>query len=414
MIDVLVVAYHYPPILSGGTARAASLARHLPGLGYRPHVLTTDTFGEGGDGSVYRASEWVGTYRRLFNRSAADLPDPVRSRVRTRSALSSLARLSRRCLIPDGQIGWLPAAYRAARHILNTHPVQIILTTGPPFSSHLLGLALKQTTHLPWVADFRDTWTYDPLDEVTAQSAIRLGIDRFLERTLLRYTTRVTCVTDVAAQAIKSVCPDSRVTIIPNGYSADEIAVHDQSVEQGRFRFVHTGSFSSSHPLRRPELLVRAAETLRDELDFKLVFVGHLTDEELRSIQPLIASGHAIATGAVSRDEALAWQRKADVLVVVDHPREVLASNVPGKVYEYGASGKPILAVAPRGAMSRLVSELNAGLCVSHDIGDIADAMRAFVGGCSGVYPDPARWERFERGESASKMAEVFDGILNV
>ena len=414
MIDVLIVAYHYPPIASAGTQRSVSFARYLPEFGFRPHVLTTNAFGSEGEGSVYRANEWVGIYRNLFNRAARDLPPSVRSRSRTGSGQSGLSRLSRRLLIPDGQVGWLPSAYRAARSILNTHPIRLILTTGPPFSSHLLGLSLHGTTHLPWVADFRDTWTYDPLDDHLESTTVRLGIERWMEIAILRNATHVTCVTDVAADFLKSRSGHRPVTLIPNGYEPGEVVPGSPSRAQAPVRFVHTGSFSASHPLRSPELLVRAAEKLGGEVDFEIVFVGPLTQRERAIIQPLEDAGRALVTGAVDREEALSWQRKADVLVVVDHPRDVLASNIPGKVYEYGAAGKPILAIASRGALRSLIREMGAGLCVRHDIDDIADAIRAFVRGEAGVSPDVGQWSRFERKRSVEKLARVFWGILKV
>jgi len=151
---------------------------------------------------------------------------------------------------------------------------------------------------------------------------------------------------------------------------------------------------------------------LGDEVDFELVFVGPLDENEIAMIQPLVDSGRAIVTGAVSSDEALGWQDRADVLVVVDHPRDVLASNVPGKVYEYGASGKPILAIVPPGATDRLITEMEAGICVRHDPKEIAVAITAMANGTSGLSPDKRKWQQFDRGKSAEKMARVLSEVM--
>ena len=412
MIDVLIVAYHYPPIVSGGTERATSLVRHLPALGYRPHILTTNAFGDEGHGSVYRAGEWVGWYRRLFNPAAEDLPADTRSRTRTGSSLTPLARMARSFLVPDGQVGWLPSAYRSARHILVSHPVRLVLTTGPPFSSHLLGLALHQTTQLPWIADFRDAWTYDPLDSALKTSGLRNRIESCMERVVIERAARIACVTEVAAEHLRSRSSEANVTVIPNGYAVEDVPDRMSDPDGSRFRFVHTGSFSSSHPLRSPEPLVEAARLLRSEADFELVFVGHLTEDEKKILQPLVESGHATIAGTVNRAEALVWQARADVLLVVDHPRQVMASNIPGKVYEYGASGKPILAVASPGATRQLVEDSGSGLCVGHDPADIASAMRAFIDGDADVKANPVWWEQFERKNAVRSMAELFGEVM--
>lgn len=412
MTDVLVVAYHYPPIASGGTERALSFARHLPEHGYRSHVLTTDTFGSGGDGSIYRAGELVGWYRRWFNRSLDDLPEHARSRTRTDSALSPLARLARSVLIPDAQVAWLPAAYRTARHIIQSHPVRLVLTTAPPFSAHLLGLALHRTTQLPWVADYRDSWTYDPLDPALENSRLRARIERVLERRVVRAASHVTSATGVAAAYLRDLDPATGVTVVPNGF-ADAVDAGDAAPSGKRTRFVHTGAFSASHPKRSPMPLLNAARALADDgLDFELVLAGPMTPQERDAVLPLEATGHATVHGSVTRDEALRLQRQADVLLVVDHPRSVLASNVPGKVYEYGASGKPMLAVVPRGATRDLIASSGTGLCVGHDPVEIAGAMRVFVAGESGVSGNANWWRQFERSTGVARMAAVFDRVL--
>jgi len=317
--------------------------------------------------------------------------------------LSSAVRSFRNLLIPDGQVGWLPSALRTAGRIVDTHAIKCVITTGPPFSSHLLGYALKMTRNIPWVADFRDSWTFDPLNDL---SGLRLRAERALETLVLRDATHVTCTTEVAADVFRSRS-DTEVTVLANGYSREDVPQSSTKSSSGTFRFVHTGSFSASHPLRDPKMLVDAAKDVEE--DFEVVFVGHLTDDERRTIQPLEAAGRAIVTGVVPREEAIRWQAEADVLVVVDHPREVLASNVPGKVYEYGAAGKPILAVASSGATRDLLQELGGGVCVPHDLAAIRDAMQSFVTGTDGTVPDPTAWKRYERQEAVRDLATILD-----
>ncbi|MBS10115.1 MAG: hypothetical protein CME19_00750 [Gemmatimonadetes bacterium] len=410
MIDVLIVAYHYPPIVSGGTERAVSLVEHLPERGFLPHILTTDAFGVEDAGSVYRVSEPVGWYRRLFNRTASQLPEAARSRTRTESPLSPFAALARRFTLPDAQVGWLPGAYRAARRLMTTFPIRLVVTTGPPFSSFLLGAALKQTTHVPWLADFRDSWIYDPLDDGLRGRGLRPAVEAALERYVLRHAHWVTCTTDVSGSYLRRLRRD-RVTVVPNGFTRGELS----KVETGSdrpFRFVHTGSFSASHPDRSPRLLVEAAERIDES--FEIVFVGALSEPEKNVIQPLVDAGRATVTGPVSRAEAARWQNEADVLVVVDHPRDVLASNIPGKVYEYGARGKPLLAIAPRGATSQLVEQSGGGVCTGHDVEAVERAMRSLLQGTADIQPDPEWWAPFERERAADLMADLFRGLLGL
>lgn len=410
MTDILLVAYHYPPIVSGGTQRAVSLVRNLPANGFHAHVLTTNTFGADRAYPAYRSSELVGLYRSLRNPGSDALPPSLRSRTRTGGGRSLPVRAARALMVPDGQVGWLPSAYRTARHILNTHPVNAVLTTGPPFSSHLLGLALHHSANIPWVADFRDLWTYDPLDDQLQSTAFRRALDRWLERAVCRTATHVTCASDVAAGHLSAV-GSRRVTLIPNGYEADEIPSASARSGSEPYLFVHSGSFSDSHPMRSPKVLVDAALKVRDDVHFQIVFVGSLSAGETELIRPLVEAGRARLIGPVDRTGSLEWQAKADALIVVDHPRDVLASNIPGKVYEYGATGKPILAVVPAGATDSLIRDLKGGVCVRHDAGRVANAITALVDGTAIASPDAARWEPYERSHSVTKMAEVLRSV---
>jgi len=160
--------------------------------------------------------------------------------------------------------------------------------------------------------------------------------------------------------------------------------------------------------------LVKAVEMLEDDVKFKMFFVGPLNSDEQAMIQPLVDSGRAEVTGSVSSIEARAWQDRADVLVVVDHPRDVLASNIPGKVYEYGATGKPILAIASPGATDRLLRDMDVGICVRHEPEEIASAIKTMTEDPDRFASDCAGWAQFEGRHSARKMADLFKDVLAV
>ena len=214
------VAYHFPPIRSGGVERTVKFTRYLPEFGYRPVVLTTSAFGrsEREDGAL-RAWEPLHTYRLLFNRGTGSGPAP--STARTRSPLAAPLRLlGRRLLVPDGQVTWTPAAAVKALRYLRRHEVDLICTTSPPASAHLVGWFLQRRTGLPWVADFRDSWIYDPLDPELEDRPFRRELERRLEERVVNAADSVIATTEISAEYLGRAYPGSaaKIEVITNGF----------------------------------------------------------------------------------------------------------------------------------------------------------------------------------------------------
>lgn len=415
----LLIAYHYPPI-QAGAERAVRFVKNLPSFGYEPSVLTTSTFGGETGETTVRAGEILGVYRALLNRSVRGAPE---ARTAGRGIRRTSEWVRKHLLVPDAQLGWLPhAVARGVAHI-RRHGVSLLFSTFPPASSHLVALALQRMTGLPWVADFRDCWTYDPLDE--ALTGARLLVEEELEGWAIRRADRVTVVTEVARQDFASRFPDEarKMTLIPNGFEPGAVRGAEPGGDPGRetahtvrrMRMVHTGTLSRSHPRRSPEGLFEALRNIEDPPE--LVMVGALTEGEQGMASDLVARGVVRFSGPTSREDALRGQQSADLLILVDHPRGVKASNIPSKFFEYAATGKPILALAPEGATRELLRELQAGRAVSPEapeeiqraISEYAAAWRKSGRLGSGVAPEalvPFHWENLAR-----RLATVFDEV---
>ena len=443
----LFVAYHYPPIRSGGVERTLKFTRYLREFGYRSVVLTTTAFGRPPkeDGAL-RAWEPLQTYRFLFNRGAGGQPPP--STARTRFPLAGAIRLlGRRLLVPDAQITWAPAAALKALRYLRRHPVDLICTTSPPASAHLVGLFLQRRTGLPWVADFRDSWIYDPLDPGLADMRFRREIERRLEERVVGAADAVIATTEISAGYFGTAYPDSgkKIEVITNGFDPRETEADQPCPEgptpgsadgtpdprsgtpdgrgPGPMRLLHTGSFSGSHPKRSPRGLFAAIESLLQEdaewrRRIRLELVGSLNASEQEAAAPLLRAGMAAIPGEVDRKSALDLQRRADVLLLVDHARPWPSSNVPGKFFEYAATGRPILALCGEGMVARMMARLEAGICVPP--GDVEEIRGALVrlygeyreGGVRGADPESLR--PFHRRELTRQLAACFDRVVRV
>ena len=395
--------------------------RYLPEFGYQPTVLTTSAFGNVADAGVVGAWEPLGLYRRLRNKDARGRQTP--SYVRTESGrLYSLLRILRQNIfIPDAQITWLPAAlWRGLRH-LRRAPADILFSTFPPASSHLLALMLKRCLGIPWVADFRDAWIFDPLDPSLLERPFRGRTEKHLEAAVVRSADLVVASTEISADYFRETYPEcaDAIVVVTNGFDPVDFPPASQGESGGRLRIVHTGSFALSHPARSPRTIFGALEgllqtdpTWADRLQLDLY--GPLNETEERLAKPLCESGLLRLHGPCPRERALRAQQEADLLLLVDHPRPGPASNVPTKLYEYLGAGRPILAICDTGMVTRLLEQTGAGHQVAH--GDIPGVVAAL----NETYhrrvhrppTPPAALRQYHRRVLTRRLATHFDRVL--
>ena len=381
--------------------------------------MTTSAFGGASGEDILRAWEPLATYRWLFNRQArAGAP----STARTQPGL--LRRIGRQCLVPDLQITWLPAALWQSLRALGDGKCDLIYTSFPPASAHLLGLLLKAYTDLPWVVDFRDSWIYDPLDPVLVANPRRSAFEARLEGAVIRAADAVVVATAAVAAHLRCTYPEAapHIKVVTNGFEPNDFTRTTPPPPSDPLRIVHTGSFSLSHPQRTPRSLFTALESLlAADADWArrlhLELVGALSLEEEREAQALVAAGVVHLAGAQERSAALAHQQRAHVLLLVDHPRPWPATNVPGKLYEYMAAERPVLALAGTGMVERLMRELNLGIFApADDSAAIGAALVAlydrFQRGVLAAQVEPRVLRRYHRRELTRALAQIFDGLV--
>lgn len=418
---LLFIAYHYPPVHSSGIERVLQFARHLPEFGYTPLVLTTAAFGGASDTQVQRAWEPLKLYRQLWNRGAPGGMVPSSQRTDSGS-LRGLVRFVRRwALFPDLQITWVPFALQRALQMVERHAPAALYTTYPPASAHLLGLLLKRRTGLPWVADFRDAWTTDPLEPDLP--AWRQALEGKLEQEVVEAADLVITATELSAEYLRNRYARARVQVITNGFDPEEFSgVQAPPPTVGPLRVVHTGSFAYSHPQRSPQPLFAALEALLAEDRawagrLRLVLAGSLSPDERRAAGALEAAGMVECLGTLERRQALELQQQAHLLLLVDHARPWPASNVPGKFYEYLAARRPILALCGPGMVADLTRRLGTGLhAPPDDVGAIrqvlVEAWERFGQGQLHGAVAAEQLAPFHRRELTGQLASCFDSLL--
>jgi len=368
---ILIVAHNFPPLASGGVHRPVKFARYLRVLGWevevlsvkniRYHAYDASLLEELPDVTVHRAGSaeilrwaWLAGWRPATSDAPADFGE-LESRAPGRGyrPVSRGSRwfkaVTRRLAVPDNEVGWVPFAAVKGLALLEARRFDAVLTTSPPESCHLVGWALKRLAGATWVADFRDAWTSHHLRRDLLPVA-RFA-NRWLERGVLRAADGVVANSAAMARTLKPrLASRVKLLTLPNGFDAADFGPPLAKVARGDFVAVHNGSFRGGR--RALALLEGFAEARRRDADFgraaKLYLLGISRGDDLAAAERLGLEGAVFAAGYIRHGDALRACRGADLLVLAMTALEG-AALVPGKVYEYVAMNKPILAAIPPG-----------------------------------------------------------------
>lgn len=420
---ILMISYYYAPIENPGTRRVGAFVRYLPQYGYRAVALTTSSYGALADDEerlVFRAPDVMDVGRWLARRIKKVQPtvvsEPLSPIVTPDSMLS---RALERILIPDIHIGWLPGAVLRGRQLLRTGTFRAIFSSSPPPSSHLVALALKRLSGLPWVADFRDGWTFEPPDPATLSSPARLRIERALERAVVLGADRIVTVNQVLADDLRCRYPTATVVVISNGYDPAEVATLRPHTKGKRLQIVHTGALARSRSHTRVSGLMAALDRLQQTqssmlTDLEICFIGNLGTTERKALARNGCQSCITVEGPIPHRETLQRQVEADVLLLITAPNAI--SVTTSKLFEYLASGRPILALTGRSAAAALIEEFNAGIVVApDDVDGICQALEWFydrwLANDLPTRVDP-RVQRFDRRNLTGELAKVFDALI--
>jgi glycosyltransferase involved in cell wall biosynthesis len=390
---ILIVAYAYPPMPSIGGNRWLAMTKYLRRAGHHVELLTTSAFGSLPDDrqqGVHRsgdliAADWLRTLMRR-----PPLPTPGESAAVDKPPQKAVTHL----LVPDHNIvTWVPFAAREARRLIARVGYDCIITTSAYESAHVVGLLLGRGRPA-WIADFRDGWTFHSW-RPPFPTELQRRLDVRLERAVVESAERTIVVE-------RPVGDDFRDRLgvdagyVPNGWDPDleqdAAGVEAPKLEQGPLTLVHTGKLSGGWG-RNPGPLFEALHRMH-EADpqlgerLQLVLAGRLDHDEQRQIEQAGITGIVRHVGNLSRAEAMALQRRADVLVLLTS--STLPWELPGKVFEYFGARRPILALAANNEAASVIEETGTGWTVAPDDVDAIAATieRLLNGGASHAYDD--------------------------
>jgi glycosyltransferase involved in cell wall biosynthesis len=377
---ILVVTYPYPPMPSVGGNRWLAMAKYLRRRGHEVDILTTSAFGalpDDGSLGVHRSGDLIAArWLRALTRRP-----PLPQGGETASVDKPPQAILTRLLVPDPYVAtWAPFAVGAARRLARRRAYDCVITTSAYESTHLVGLALGRGRPA-WIADFRDGWTFHPWREPFPTSLQR-RLDVRLERAVVRAADRTIVVERPVGEDFRErLGVDAGYA--PNGWDPDlerdAAEAQPPRLEGGVVSIVHTGKLTGGWG-RHPGALFDALRRLREEdpragARLRLVLAGRLDEDERRLIEGAGLGGMVRHVGMLTRAEAMALQRSADVLLLITSP--TLVWELPGKVFEYFGAGRPILALAHENEAARVVRETGTGWTVPpRDVDAIVAVLR--------------------------------------
>jgi glycosyltransferase involved in cell wall biosynthesis len=431
---LLLVAYYFPPATGGGVARALSFARHLPSHGWEVTVLCADARSAPLRDETRAAARAV-TGERI------EVPMPRLFRAGRRSVIGSgparpsviyrFARgLSAWIFVPDSFAPWRGGAVRMAKRRLARGRVDALLTTSPPDTVHLVGLDLATADpRLPWMADFRDPWV--GLTYRTPPTSWHAGRQRAMRDAVLSRADRVVATTRTSADALSEQVGAARVRVLANGWEDDvaearsEIVAPGGADPAGRVQVVYTGTLwdvpSTRHlfPALRAALggdsrgAASGAAITDPPIALTVAGAHESADRDLVSSYGLQSAVRFL--GQIPYAESRCLQSSADVLLLLQVHGRGYDAAVPGKLYEYIAAGRPIVAVLEPGEAADLVHA--AGGWVISPV-ERAGMRRAFERLLRGERPAAATRERqalageFRRDRLAGQLAAMLDEMV--
>ena len=440
MKRLLIITYYWPPTGGSGVQRWVKFSKYLPQYGWQPVVYTPENpeqlaRDESLLADIPACAEVVKThitepyeiYRRLTGgKKGEGEVNPVNAQKKNwKQRLSLWVRGN--CFIPDPRIGWVRPSVRFLKKYLAEHPVDAVVTTGPPHSVHLIGLGLKKALGLHWIADFRDPWT-----EMFYYK--HLGLSPAADRRHHRLEQAVLDGADTVISVSPPVASDFQaktktpVVLITNGFDEDDFDEPSPSApgvqvfpdpENGsgkyldtpapqrprtKVRLVHTGLFAADgNPLNLWDALASRCEAdpaFRERLEIRLA--GKVDAAITDAIRERGLGDNLVELGYLPHDETVREQRAADILLLPLRREPEYAKVLPGKIFEYLAARRPVLGIGQEdGAAAAVLRDAAAGRMFDWDK---RDELLAFL---DAEHPQSSDIGKYSRRALTAQLTEL-------
>ena len=424
MRKVLVIAYYWPPATSVGAQRISKFCKYLPDFGFETVVLTGPPATSPPGAAVPSLPEsrlcpvtyWFDPARWLGG-GGAEAAGPQHGM--GRAALRALLRFVwLNFFIPDSRIGWYGPSRRALRGLIEEEKPDAVLSTAPPYTTHLLGRHVKERYRLPWIVDMRDPW----LESHVYNDGLRLGIVRAVHRRLesdvLQKADRVVCATQSQAGLLSGkLAPASRAkfSVIMNGYDSEDDGGAPKDTDKFYISYLGT-SYAAGFPYRFFDVL---GELLAGDEGFAadcvLRVIGKTAPEVRDHIEKAIPAENVAIGAHVPHEQLREILREKQLLLLAVNEGQLHRYSLPSKLFEYLPTGNPVLGIGPADHEAcRIMAETGVGpMFPAADTAGIGDfVMGTYRSWRAGWSREKKRFPQYERRSQAQQLADVLDGAL--
>lgn len=428
MKKVLVITYYWPPSGGAGVQRWLKFTKYLPEYDWTPVVYTPENPEAPVDDPslmkdihpdtvVVKRPIWepYTFYKRFVGMRKSERVNAgflsEGEKPPRKEGLSVWIRGN--LFIPDARRFWINPSIRFLRKYLKQHPVDAIISTGPPHSMHLIAHALHRRLGLPWIADFRDPWTeIDFYDQLRLTGWANRKHHR-LEEEVLRGADRVVAVGKIMAERFKdthSIDP----AVIPNGFDESDFQPVS-SPDSDIFSIVHVGAMNRDR--NHTAFWKAVAELRREDVEIRhrlrIHLVGKLDHSVLRSIEEFQLGESVEITPSLPHDQVIPLLQSASALYLPINNTPNARSIATGKLFEYLSARRPILGVGPAdGDAADILKECNAGKMIGFDD---AEGIRRLLGQWLAQHREGTLKSSSARIEQYSRrhLTEQYAGLLN-
>lgn len=379
---VLIITYEWPPMEGVGLIRALKFVKYLPGYGWDPIILTVKSYLNDRSGYAYLQSKHIKVYRTEYKDVIEDFKKFFRIRTlekrsnhddnlkqEPRSKTNKLRSFFRELLsIPDPRIGWYKFAVLAGKKIVKKENVDLIFSTSPPETAHLIARRLKKCFNVPWVADLRDPW---------ANNHFRLKspfpkeiISRYMEKNVLKKADQVITVSEPWAQNLRSSIGNmrNRIRVIENGFDDEDFSHLTMHNRNEKFTISYTGKLHKEHQpidifFKILKDLIAENRIDRNRINVKFYVFGYDRPNISRLIESYGLNDVIHEHGKVDYNKSHEIQMSSDVLLLVKWQGKGGEGVYTTKIYDYIGARKPILVVGPEGGIiDELIRRTSSGI----------------------------------------------------
>ncbi|MBQ4206225.1 MAG: glycosyltransferase family 4 protein [Bacteroidales bacterium] len=430
MKRVLIITYYWPPSGGSGVQRWLKMSKYLPENGWQPVIYTAEDAeypvedqslmdDVAPEAEVIRRPivEPYSFYKKFLGikkgeKVKAGFINEGAKKTGWKESLSVWLRGN--LFIPDARCWWIKPSVRYLKKYLKEHPVDAIISTGPPHSMHLIAKALHKELNIPWVADFRDPWTdIDYYKDLKLTRRSDCKHHRFENQVLTEATKVVTVGWDCSKGLENHGAKD--VAVITNGYDDLPSVRTRRATSQSdmmEFTMSHIGIIGAN---RNPETFWAAISEL--DIPIKIRLIGQIDNSIIESIKRNNIEKYVEIIPYIPHNQVIEEQQKSDVLLLFVNNTPNAKGILTGKIFEYMASGRPILCIGPEdGDSARILNETQTGVTV--DFND-KEKMKAIIleyfnkskeNQC--VTTDGSKVEKYSRKNLTKEYAQLLNQII--